>query len=69
MAAPDTELHRPAFIQAELGAQVGQAHRVGEVAQQQLGRVAGDQPYQHKHRDRHDQQGRYRHQQAGQRET
>ena len=45
--------------------QVRQRGRRRQVAQQQLGGVARDQPDHHEHRHRHDQQGRHGHDNSG----
>jgi len=40
VAEPDAELGGPALVQAQAGAQVSQGGRGGQVAQQQLRRIA-----------------------------
>ncbi|MNI94316.1 hypothetical protein D3C73_1523980 [compost metagenome] len=49
------------MVQAQTAAHVGQALRVGHVAEHQQRRVTGNQANQREHHHRNQQQGRYRH--------
>ncbi|KAG1251523.1 hypothetical protein G6F65_018318 [Rhizopus arrhizus] len=65
VAEPDAELGQPGLVQPQARTQVRQGGRRRQVAQQQLGRIARNQPDHHEHRHRHDQQGRHGHDNSG----
>ena len=64
LAEPVDELHRDRLVEPELLPQQLDLRRVGGVAEHHLHRVAGNEPHQREHRDRHQQQGRNGHREA-----
>src|SRR5690606_21151901 len=65
MAEPDNELLQPGLVEAHAATHIFQRGRVGQIAQQQLGRVSGNQPDQDEHGYRHTQKCRQRHPHPG----
>ena len=56
------ELQRDRLVEPELRAQLRDLGGIGAVAEHDLHGIAGDQPHQREHRNRHQKQRRYGHQ-------